>query len=557
MEIRNQLKEIDLNDLATDFDTIMRGFLPVKLRDMFSDSTLPCDFFFPSSDESSDSQIRVAKILSRGDEYNGKFHEALVIERIDEIYIRNEDEGIFQKYFNNNVQQAIKSLNIATEKKTQLLYDNAEMVVRKVFRERPNDSNILMGTQLVEDFAVHLTTESVSTSALLSLFSKDYYTFSHCVQVAVLGMSFCKFLGWTRREAADFGLGALLHDIGKNSIREDILNKPGKLEDDEFEILKQHSFLGYQQLRNAKMLIKEHLDIVLYHHESMDGTGYPDRLYGNQIPRFARLAHVVDVFDALTAERVYKGALSSTDALEFMKTEMRLSFDKELLKAFAEFIENVEAGLIVREKSLQIDLGTKVSLQYEVNGQRIRSTLVGMEQDDFLILRVSELLQYQDKLGKGMALIARYLHSGVAYGFMASIIGVTISPLPLLFLSFPKNIERMSLRSEQRAVCLLPAAAEVREKSCLCMIADLSTKGCRLILKHSERAKLPRVLLDESISIRSQFPGNNETVVFKGKIKNFELAEGQTRMGIQFLDLPASTSQRLKIFIRSMLNLMG
>jgi putative nucleotidyltransferase with HDIG domain len=556
MEIREHLKEIDLNDLTTDFDAIMRGFISVRLRDMFPGFILPCDFFFPSSN-GSDSEIRVAKILSQGDQYSGDFHETLVNEGIDEIYIRNDDEGAFQKYFSDNVQLAIKSSHIAAEKKTQLLYDNAEMVVRKVFRERPNESNILQGKQLVENFAVHLTTESVSTSALLSLFSKDYYTFTHCVQVAVLGMSFCKFLGWTRREAADFGLGALLHDIGKNSVRDEILNKPGRLEKDEFEIMKQHSVLGYQQLRSAKMLIQEHLEVVLYHHEAMDGTGYPERLYGNQIPRFARLAHIVDVFDALTSERVYKNALSSTDALELMKTEMRLSFDSELLKAFAEFIEDAQSGITVREKRLRIDLGTKVSLQYEIDGQRIKSILVGMEQGDFLILRVSELLQYQGKLGKGKPLVARYLHSGVAYGFMGNIIGSTISPLPLIFLSYPKKVERMSLRSEPRTACFLPAGIEVRQKNCLCMLVDLSTKGCRLALKDSERNKLPRVLLDESISIRSHFPGNTETLILKGKIRNSEQSEEQTLIGIQFLDLPPATTQRLKIFIQGMLNLVS
>jgi hypothetical protein len=343
----------------------------------------------------------------------------------------------------------------------------------------------------------------------------------------------------------------------RSSIRDEILNKPGELDEDEFEILKQHSVLGYEQLRNAKMLMKEHLDVVLYHHEAMDGTGYPEKLYGNQIPRFARQAHIVDVFDALTSERVYKSALSPSDALELMKTEMRLSFDSELLKAFAEFIENNESGFVVQEMLLPIDMGTKVSLQYEIDGQRIKSILVGMEQGDFLILRVSELLQHRDKLGKGIPLIARYLHSGVAYGFMGNVIGVTTSPLPLIFLSYPKNVETMSLRSEPRTACFLPAGIEVRQKSCLCIMVDLSFNGCRLALHDSERGKLPRVLLDESISVRSQFPGNSEPFIFKGKIKNWDRSEGQTLIGIKFLDLPPSTAQRLKIFIQGMLNLMG
>jgi hypothetical protein len=89
------------------------------------------------------------------------------------------------------------------------------------------------------------------------------------------------------------------------------------------------------------------------------------------------------------------------------------------------------------------------------------------------------------------------------------------------------------------------------------MLVDLSTKGCRLALKDSERNKLPRVLLDESISIRSHFPGNPETLILKGKIRNSEQSEEQTLIGIQFLDLPPATTQRLKIFIQGMLNLVS
>ena len=131
-----------------------------------------------------------------------------------------------------------------------MLFDNAEGVVKRVFRgasERIEYSD--RQTDRRRFYATHHVLDDTSATAILSLFSKDYYTFSHCVQVSTLGMSFCKFLGSSKPEITDFGLGTLFHDLGKNEISDNILNKHGKLEKSEFEIL---SNIRYLVISNSK-----------------------------------------------------------------------------------------------------------------------------------------------------------------------------------------------------------------------------------------------------------------------------------------------------------------
>ena len=401
-------------------------FIPVKVRSLFPGSALPCDFYFPSIFED---EIRQDKIMSRGELYLEEDHCAF-LEESDTVYIRTGDEQEFLAYLVDKTQEAVKSQETPDKRKIQLLYDSAEAVVKKVCREHPNESNIAGGKRIIEEFAADITSGQITVTALLSVFSKDYNTFSHCVQVATLGMSFGNFLGWSEPEISDFGFGALFHDLGKNSISDDILNKPGKLQKHEYEIIRQHPFTGYQQLKKTKAFSKDQLDVILYHHEAMDGSGYLEGLSGNEIPRYARAAHIVDVFDALTSTRVYKAALPPQDALALMKCEMRASFDAGLLGAFTSYIEGGDFSSNASRSELKAGIGALASIQCETLGNKAKSILVGMEAKRYIILRLSDPAQAQ-KLQAGTPLVIRYIYAGEAYGFKGTILELVQNPVPL------------------------------------------------------------------------------------------------------------------------------
>lgn len=161
----------------------------------------------------------------------------------------------------------------------------------------------------------------------------DEYTFKHSVDVATMAMVIAKKLGMSQEEIYDIGIAGLLHDIGKSKIPNEILNKPDRLTDEEFAIMKQHSVFGYRILQENKDL-KESIKLaVLQHHEKMNAKGYPMGVDGSQICSFAKIISVADIYDALVTERPYKQGFTARDAVEMIMA-MTTELDITSLKGF-------------------------------------------------------------------------------------------------------------------------------------------------------------------------------------------------------------------------------
>lgn len=165
-----------------------------------------------------------------------------------------------------------------------------------------------------------------------SIESKDSYTFGHCERVATFGTQVAGALGVDAIGERTIRLGAYLHDLGKVRVPHEILNKPGRLTDDEFEVIKRHPVWGVELLSDVEFPWDLH-PIIRSHHERLDGTGYPDRLAGDAIPLSAQIICVVDVWDALTTTRSYRGALDLDRALGIME-ENRHWWRPEVYAAF-------------------------------------------------------------------------------------------------------------------------------------------------------------------------------------------------------------------------------
>lgn len=155
--------------------------------------------------------------------------------------------------------------------------------------------------------------------ALLSLSrlkNYDDYTFQHCLNVSVLTLALGRNLGMVQDELRRLGVGAILHDVGKMSIPEEILNKPGRYTDEEFAVMKNHPLLGAKILMNAPGVEEESVAVALNHHERFTGRGYPRGLEGMAIGKFGLISAIVDVYDAITSDRVYHKGLPSHQAIQ-------------------------------------------------------------------------------------------------------------------------------------------------------------------------------------------------------------------------------------------------
>lgn len=149
----------------------------------------------------------------------------------------------------------------------------------------------------------------------------------------------------------EIGLGALLHDVGKSRVPEAILNKPGKLTPKEFEIIRQHVVYGHEILVKTSDISATALDVLLEHHERIDGTGYPEAKPGESISRFGQMAAIVDVYDALTTRRVYHDAMSPHEALRKLLQWSPQQFDRTLVQQFIRCVGIYPVGTLVRLES--------------------------------------------------------------------------------------------------------------------------------------------------------------------------------------------------------------
>ncbi len=190
---------------------------------------------------------------------------------------------------------------------------------------------------------------------------KDSYLLEHSVNVAVLMTIFAKHMKLEDDIIQQLTTGALLHDLGKIKIDDAILHKPGRLTGAEFEEIKSHASHSKAILLEAG-LDGIAVDIAAYHHERLDGTGYPEGLSGEQLSTYVRMISIVDVYDALTAKRVYKDGMNAIQAFKILKEGCPHHFDEDLVNAFIKCIGLHPVGSLVKLKSQKLGVVSKSNL---------------------------------------------------------------------------------------------------------------------------------------------------------------------------------------------------
>jgi HD-GYP domain-containing protein (c-di-GMP phosphodiesterase class II) len=205
-------------------------------------------------------------------------------------------------------------------------------------------------SSLVTDVAESIDRHPDAFRSLARLKTADEYTYMHSVTVCALMVSLSRELGLEEAECRVAGLAGMLHDLGKAVMPQDILNKPGKLTPEEFEIIKQHPRRGHDLLLGAKDIPSGVLDVCLHHHERYDGTGYPDRLAAEAISVFARMGAICDVYDAVTSNRPYKAGWDPAFALTQMAS-WQGHFDRAMFQTFVRCIGIYPTGSLVRMRS--------------------------------------------------------------------------------------------------------------------------------------------------------------------------------------------------------------
>jgi len=241
-------------------------------------------------------------------------------------------------------------------KRSKKVYSEANKIISNIMHD------VRIGKQIeveridpvVEKMANSILRNKDALLSLCRIKNKDDYTFLHSVSVGALLISFAHALDFKRAVIKQLGVGGMLHDIGKTKVPNEILNKPGALTEEEFIIMKSHVVHGCSILRKSPGIAQVSFDVASQHHERFDGSGYPLGLKNSEMSVYGQMAAIVDVYDAITADRCYHKGMEPTVAIRKMFEWSKFHFNPKLLRTFIRIVGIYPVGTLVMLESGKI-----------------------------------------------------------------------------------------------------------------------------------------------------------------------------------------------------------
>ena len=242
-------------------------------------------------------------------------------------------------------------------KEAKALFDKSKSIQKKVF------ADALSGCELDLAPVIDITNRTVDTvfnspdslACVINIREKDEYLLEHSIAVCVYMSIFARHLNISKKVVQHLSIGAFLHDVGKIMIPDEILNKPGKLTEEEFAIMKTHASHSIDIIRKTPGISKLSLEVAALHHEKLNGHGYPHQVKGEDISKFGRMIAICDIFDALTATRVYKEGFTHMKAFSILRELVKENhLDSELVEQFINCVGAFPVGSLVQLNSRKL-----------------------------------------------------------------------------------------------------------------------------------------------------------------------------------------------------------
>ena len=268
----------------------------------------------------------------------------------DEPDTTNNPEKIEEPQVSDVKEESIQVCSLEDELgNAAKIKKDASKIVSKIMKDAQLGHQIELdqASTLVESMLKSTIRNKDALIGLTRIRQLDKYNLEHSVSTSILLTAFCWHLNFPLEEVIQIGLGGFLCDIGKIKVPQNILNKAGKLTEQEHEIIKKHVNYGLEMLENTPGITDIILDIARDHHERIDGSGYPDGKSGDDISVYGQMAAIIDTYDALTSNRVYKKKISPSQALKKLVSLGNSSFDSELVQNFIHFIGIYPIGTLV------------------------------------------------------------------------------------------------------------------------------------------------------------------------------------------------------------------
>ncbi|QRG81585.1 HD-GYP domain-containing protein [Vibrio diabolicus] len=271
-----------------------------------------------------------------------------VFKPVDESIVAVEEEREPKSSDFSKVQRAYRSRGVQHKRAKKLIAeakDLAQKLLNQTFEGKIIEVDEVEAW--ADDVIESVFIDSDALQCVSALRKKDSYLLEHSVNVACLLVSFGKYLGLDKQTLKQLAIGGIIHDVGKIKVDDKILHKPAKLTPEEFEHMKLHQVFAGEIILHVKGLSDVSRDVCLMHHEKLDGNGYPRGLKGDEIPIHGRMSCIVDIYDALTADRCYKKGMSSAEAFKILLSLTPFHLDADLVYKFINCVGMYPVGSIV------------------------------------------------------------------------------------------------------------------------------------------------------------------------------------------------------------------
>jgi HD-GYP domain-containing protein (c-di-GMP phosphodiesterase class II) len=282
--------------------------------------------------------VKFVKFASTEPKHQEKVKRLLEDGTDQDFYIHEEDLFKYYKFATNALRADMANPNIPLKVKTEKIYDVSKGVMKEFFENSSSEKILETSEEVMEMMEECMTTAEAGFHGIAEITSKDYYTYTHSVNVGLYCMTFGVKKKMSKNDTKQLSLGGMLHDVGKSKIDHALINKDGKLSDEEFEQMKAHATEGGKIITGMNCFGGNVARMAGEHHEKFKGGGYPLGKVGDEIHLYARICKIMDVYDALTTRRSYKKALSAFDTLIIMKKQMSHDFDPDLLQDFIQLM---------------------------------------------------------------------------------------------------------------------------------------------------------------------------------------------------------------------------
>lgn len=306
-------------------------YSPVGVRKLQVDSYISFDLYIKT-------EGKFVLYKNRNLQVTADDFERLTEHDVETLFIHNKDKKNYKDYLESNIESCPNSEDVPIQKKAEALYESAVNVIEDVFANPRSGETIKRSREIVNHTVDFILTGPQAFTNLLKIRKYDYYTYTHSVNVCAFLVSLAQELGISdKKTLLEVGEGGLLHDLGKSRIPPRIINKAGKLNKAEWELMRKHPELGVGIGKETREISEVSLTIIGQHHEKLSGKGYPQGLKGSELNRFANMASIVDVYDALTTNRAYSPARTPVQAFQILISDKE-EFDEKILLKFIKML---------------------------------------------------------------------------------------------------------------------------------------------------------------------------------------------------------------------------